>query len=83
MEGEIVLSTSEEVWAKPTGVFVKIEDANTLHFSFQEWQGKTPKIFDETTTTETSQTIKQVALPHLQKAGISAALAKTASHNPW
>lgn len=83
MEGEIILSTSDQVWAKPTGVFVRIEDANTLHFSFQEWQGKTPKICAETTNTETNQTTKLVALPHLQKAGISAALAKIASHNPW
>ena len=83
MEGEIILSASGHVWAKPTGVFVRIENANTFHFSFQEWQGKVPKLFSETTNTETNQPPKKVVQPHLQKAGISAALAKIASHNPW
>ena len=83
MKGEIILSASGQAWAKPTGVFVKIEDADTLHFSFQEWQGKVPKLFSETTNNETNQPPKKVVQPHLQKAGISAALARTASHTPW
>ena len=83
MEGEIILSASGQVWAEPTGVFVKIEDAETLHFTFQQWQGKTPKIFAETTYTETNESPRQFVQPHPQKAGISAALAKIASHNPW
>ena len=72
-------------WLKQEGkrAFVKIEDANTLHFSFQEWQGKVPKLFSETTNTETNQPPKKVVQPHLQKAGISAALARTASRTPW
>jgi len=69
MEGEIILSASGKVWAQPTGVFVKIEDADTLHFSFLDWQGKMPKIFAETTYTETNhKSPRQVVQPHLQKA---------------
>ncbi|NBR04208.1 MAG: hypothetical protein EBT92_00375 [Planctomycetes bacterium] len=83
MEGEIILSASGHVWAKPTGVFVRIENANTFHFSFQEWQGKRPRPFSENTTIKTNQIPKQFVQPHPQKAGISAALSKIASHNPW
>ena len=83
MEGEIILSAPGQVWAKPTGVFVKIENADTLHFSFMQWQGKTPRIFAETKYAETNESPRQFVQPHPQKAGISAALAKIASHNPW
>ena len=70
MEGEIILSASGKVWAQPTGVFVKIEDTDTLHFSFLDWQGKKPKLFDETTYQENNHKSSRqvVAQPHLQKA---------------
>lgn len=82
MEGEILLS-APGIWARPTGVFIKIEDAKHLFFSFSNQTEKAIDNHSKISLTQTSYFTKEVALPHPQKVGTSAMLVKTASHNPW
>jgi len=82
MEGEVLLS-GLGVWAKPTGVFVKIEDANQLYFRFLNQPEKTIDKNIIATMPLATNFATAFVLSHPQKVGTSATLAKTSSHSPW
>jgi hypothetical protein len=83
MEGEIVLSMKGEYWARSTGVFVKVQDTDRLQFSFLNTKPKNQHIHPTTRGNDKKEKSRPVVPPHPQKAGISAALSKISSHNPW